>query len=1244
MTSNSPFIRNITYLASFIMAVAIVSSCASYKAQYNKEVKDWQKQKLPQNLEKRHTLFMLGDAGKANEQQRKVLALMETKMNAVKSPKTLVYLGDNAYEKGLPPESDTAAYQQAVSYLQPQIDLANRTKTRAYAVAGNHDWALGIEALNRQENYWEDEHGHDDVFLPKAGKNDPEEIVLNDDLVLVLIDTEWYMHNWNKTPEVNVDGEIKSRTEFMIEFLDALTDNRSKDIVVAMHHPLVDGGPHGGYFTANELLFPFRDLNDKLFVPLPLIGPILRGNLGLPQDLSHRRYAEMIAEFEEISNQLNNVVFVAGHSHNMQMGHTPSGLKQIVVGSGAKREAVHVGDNIDFGMGEGGFVQLDMYEDGQMWASFYAINQEEGKELVYRKQIFKEIFPEYEGDFELYEKHPDTVVASVYDSAYSDPSDFQKWVWGDLHRDVYYQKNPTKVLYLDEYLGGMDIVRRGGGNQTNSLRLVDSLNRKYSLRSLRKDGSRILGGVIEGTFAVEALKDIFTFGHPYAAFVLPPLAEAADIYRTNPKLVYLPKQPQLKHYNDLFGNELYMIEERPDEDEWVSPSFGNSRNVESLSNAQEDIEKSHKYQLDDDFFMRSRFFDYIIGDWDRHEGQWLMAGFEKDGHTLYRPIPRDRDMVFSKFTGFLQVINKTAPLARQFQSFGPEPQNLDWFWNYAFYTDNYFAVKIDWKVWERQAKNLQKRMTDDVIEEAIHQFPDNVFALGGEEIISYMKARRDNLLEHARNYYEILNEEVHIAATNGDNIIEITRMPDTTLVEIYHEEKDEDHLVVRRHLESDITKKLHVYGLDDNDEFIVRGSAENGPRISLIGGGDEDEFIDKSELQGWGKSVYVYDTKQKVNLISKGKETKDMRSKVHNDNVFNHNELKHDYGLFLPAYYFDTDEGLNLGATYSFTNYKFKKLPYGELHQLGLYYSFRTQGLQLTYNGEWLRELGEWGISVESSFESSQFTRNFFGFGNKTPAQLNDLEDTDFNRVQKSGVKLSPGIFRDVGLNGRFSIGLNAEFDEILREDNTVIDRPLPELGIDPEAFNSQYFAGAFAKFEFDSRDNEIYPRRGMLFNVGYHQDYNLSDGSRDWVGKFNSMLSFYQRITSSGSLVFATKSAYSRSTGDFFFYQASTAGGMTNLRGFRAQRFTGESAFTQTSDLRYEAFHVPNRILPFTMSFFGAFDVGRVWQDGVNSNIWNNSYGGGVNLFFVENFNINIGYHVSDDNNRLIIDAGFNF
>lgn len=123
-----------------------------------------------------------------------------------------------------------------------------------------------------------------------------------------------------------------------------------------------------------------------------------------------------------------------------------------------------------------------------------------------------------------------------------------------------------------------------------------------------------------------------------------------------------------------------------------------------------------------------------------------------------------------------------------------------------------------------------------------------------------------------------------------------------------------------------------------------------------------------------------------------------------------------------------------------------------------------------------------------------------------------------------------------------------------------------------------------------------------------------------------------------------ATKSEYSLSTGDFFFYQASSIGGISSLRGFRAQRFTGESAFAQTSDLRYEAFHVPNRILPFTMGFFGAFDVGRVWQDGTNSNIWHSTYGGGVNLYFIESFDVNIGYHASDDRNRLIINAGFNF
>ena len=54
----------------------------------------------------------------------------------------------------------------------------------------------------------------------------------------------------------------------------------------------------------------------------------------------------------------------------------------------------------------------------------------------------------------------------------------------------------------------------------------------------------------------------FTGSHPYAPFTIGTLADKIGVFHTNPVLYYVPKQNALGYYNDDFGDELYMIEER----------------------------------------------------------------------------------------------------------------------------------------------------------------------------------------------------------------------------------------------------------------------------------------------------------------------------------------------------------------------------------------------------------------------------------------------------------------------------------------------------------------------------------------------------------------------------------------------------------------------------------------------------------------------------------------------------------
>ena len=119
------------------------------------------------------------------------------------------------------------------------------------------------------------------------------------------------------------------------------------------------------------------------------------------------------------------------------------------------------------------------------------------------------------------------------------------------------------MLDLSKEKGGLTPIQRGGGQATASIRLENSEGKQYVLRSIEKSAAKTIPAFAEKTWAQDVFQDQLSAIHPYSALVIPPLAEAAGIYHTNPEVVYVPKQNALGGYNENFGNALYLFEERP---------------------------------------------------------------------------------------------------------------------------------------------------------------------------------------------------------------------------------------------------------------------------------------------------------------------------------------------------------------------------------------------------------------------------------------------------------------------------------------------------------------------------------------------------------------------------------------------------------------------------------------------------------------------------------------------------------
>ena len=148
-------------------------------------------------------------------------------------------------------------------------------------------------------------------------------------------------------------------------------------------------------------------------------------------------------------------------------------------------------------------------------------------------------------------------------------------MWGHNHRVEWTTPVRVPVLKLDTAFGGLIPYKAAGGNESKSLRLHTKSGKEYALRSIRKSRTEVIPENLKGTLMEDIVKDGISMSHPYGAFALGYMMEAAGIYHTWPKLVYLPQQKALDSFNKKFGKDLYILEQKPEVDLQEEHNIGN---------------------------------------------------------------------------------------------------------------------------------------------------------------------------------------------------------------------------------------------------------------------------------------------------------------------------------------------------------------------------------------------------------------------------------------------------------------------------------------------------------------------------------------------------------------------------------------------------------------------------------------------------------------------------------------------
>jgi hypothetical protein len=269
--------------------------------------------------------------------------------------------------------------------LDAQVDVVRSSGARGVFLPGNHDWEKekrgGWEAVKRQAAHVVARGAPLVDFLPRQGCPGPEVVDPSPHLRLVVLDTQWWLHEGPKPTDPTSECGADSESEVKAALRRALEGAGERQVVVAAHHPLATGGPHGGHFSLREHIFPLTDADKRLWIPLPFLGslyPLSRRGGVSPQDLAHETNRWMREALEGVFREYPPLVYAAGHEHTLQVLEGRSARHLLVSGAGifGHTSSVRKIEGSRFASSDAGFMRLDVERSGRVRLAVLSVDRE----------------------------------------------------------------------------------------------------------------------------------------------------------------------------------------------------------------------------------------------------------------------------------------------------------------------------------------------------------------------------------------------------------------------------------------------------------------------------------------------------------------------------------------------------------------------------------------------------------------------------------------------------------------------------------------------------------------------------------------------------------------------------------------------------------------------------------------------------------------------------------------------------
>ncbi len=1197
-----------------------------------------------------YEVFLLGNTGSGDvDDAAPVLRALARELRYASEESAVVFLGDQL-DAGMP-DSAAANRGEANRRLAMIAESVSAFDGRVFVLPGDHDWD-GPESVRRQEDELERLLGRDNVFIPGDARSGPVVLELNDNIVLVGLDSAWWLEEEPKPigdagDVENDEGgyEIANPGDIIIAVEDILKEYDDENVLVVGHHPLRSNGPHGGQFSLGQHM-----------LPLPVIGsayPLYRQFAGTRQDLAHPRYRAYRTSLDTLFRVRDRVIYASSHEHSLQAFPFDAfvSFKQhyLISGSAARGEPVASGRGASLASSDRGFMRIRYMKDGSVWLDTFSVDPATGEStIIYHSRLYDRTLDRIEPDVpdidpSTLPSYADSTVVLAVNEEFARGGLIQTLV-GAGYRTAW--ATPTEFPVLDLGLhGGLTPIQKGGGLQTLSLRMRGGNGHQYVLRLLKKAAERNLAGFLRESIVANVMNELVSATIPWAALAIAELADDAGIYHTNPRLVLIPDDPRLGIYREEFGNSLALFEERPSGDMSDIASLGSSSNIISSAKMIAAVEGDNDHRVDQRFFLRSRLFDILIGDWDRHEDQWRWATFEPfeldpslegDARTngkIYRPIPRDRDFALYRFDGLMPAIIRK--LDRRLQSFHSDYGGLSGLTTSGISLDRRFTNELTHDDWIAIAEELRSSISDSDIHAAFSVWPPEIYQQYGAKAAEILMSRRDRLPEMAARVYRLNSRAVGVAGSDKHERFEITSSNDGSVEVVILKTNREG--VVRREIYRRLfrpreTREIRLYGLGGRDQFVISGADNSVIKVRMIGGSGEDRV----ENSGRGNTTY-YDTVDGNDVSQVGRTGLTLSDDPAN-NRYSPGDYQHPWNTTLITPGYNATDGLILGASFTARRPGFRRIPWAYTHFVSAAFSTGTSGFQGRFESRFHDAFGdEWDATIGLGGSTASYVNNFYGIGNETSSTSSTQS---FFYAGIAGLKVEASAIRRVEQSLEFRFGGGGSYRMV--DDDSTRFIGTPEAGLSADAFEGAYFANGYVSITLNAVDNAVNPRQGFRWTGRSDVFGGVNEPASTFLA-LGSDLTAYFSPSLHPQVTFAARAGVGHNIGTFPFYEAQSLGG-TNFRSLRRQRYSGRTVAFQNVEARARVVESISSVLPLSIGVLGFLDNGRVWADDETSSTWHQGYGGGLWFSTLDLYVISATLGQGDDGLQFNFGLGFFF